>query len=70
MGALRRNTELGLVILAAMITGGLYALASLGNNASMPANFWPFLGVVLGLMLVAHIAVRRLARGWGRTRLM
>jgi cell division protein FtsW (lipid II flippase) len=62
MGALRRNTELGLVILAAMITGGLYALASLGNNATMPANFWPFLGVVLALMLVAHIATRRLAR--------
>jgi cell division protein FtsW (lipid II flippase) len=62
MGALRRNTELGLVILAAMITGGLYALASLGNNASMPANFGPFLGVVLALMLVAHIATRRLAR--------
>jgi cell division protein FtsW (lipid II flippase) len=62
MGALRRNTELGLVILAAMITGGLYALASLGNNASMPADFGPFLGIVLGLMLVAHIATRRLAR--------
>jgi cell division protein FtsW (lipid II flippase) len=62
MGALRRNTELGLVILAAMITGGLYALASLGNNASMPADFGPFLGVVLALMLVAHLATRRLAR--------
>lgn len=62
MGALRRNTELGLVILAAMITSGLYALASLGNNASMPANLGPFLGIVLALMLVAHIATRRLAR--------
>jgi peptidoglycan glycosyltransferase len=62
MGALRRNTELGLVILAAMITGGLYALASLGNNATMPGNLGPFLGIVLGLMLVAHIATRRLAR--------
>ena len=62
MGTLRRNTELGLVILAAMITSGLYALASLGSNASMPANLGPFLGVVLALMLAAHIATRRLAR--------
>jgi cell division protein FtsW (lipid II flippase) len=62
MGALRRNTELGLVIMAAMITSGLYALASLGNNATMPANIGPFLGVVLGLMLVAHLATRRLAK--------
>jgi cell division protein FtsW (lipid II flippase) len=62
MGALRRNTELGLVIMAAMITAGLYALASLGNNATMPADLGPFLGVVLGLLLVAHIATRRYAR--------
>ena len=62
MGALRRNTELGLVIMAAMITAGLYALASLGNNASMPGDLGPFLGVVLGLLLVAHIATRKLAK--------
>ncbi|HEV8298079.1 MAG TPA: FtsW/RodA/SpoVE family cell cycle protein [Acidimicrobiales bacterium] len=61
MGALRRNTELGLVILAAMFTAGLYALASLGNNASIPADIGPFLGVVLALLLAAHIATRRLA---------
>ena len=62
MGAMRRNTELGLVILAAMITSGLYALASLGTNATMPADMIGFLAIVLSLMLVAHIATRRLAR--------
>jgi cell division protein FtsW (lipid II flippase) len=62
MGVLRRNTELGLVILAAMITGGLYALASLGTNATMPADMVPFLAIVLSLMLAAHLATRRLAR--------
>jgi cell division protein FtsW (lipid II flippase) len=62
MGAVRRNTELGLVILAAMITSGLYALASLGTNATMPADMIGFLSIVLTLMLVAHIATRRLAR--------
>jgi peptidoglycan glycosyltransferase len=62
MGTVRRNTELGLVILAAMITSGLYALASLGTNATMPADMIGFLSIVLTLMLVAHIATRRLAR--------
>jgi peptidoglycan glycosyltransferase len=61
MAVLRRNTELGLVILAAMYTAGLYALASLGNNASIPGDLLPFLAVVLGLLLAAHIATRKLA---------
>ncbi len=57
----RRNAELGLVILAGLITVGLYALESLGGRASLPADIGPFLGVVLGLMIFAHLAVRRLA---------
>lgn len=57
----RRRTELGLIIIAAVITGGAYVLATLGRTASLPANIWPFLGVVLGLVLVAHVAIRRLA---------
>ena len=59
--AQRRTTELGLVVLAALITGGAYALASLGRTASLPADIGPFLGVILGLLAVAHIAMRRLA---------
>jgi len=57
----RRNTELALLALAAGITGGAYALASLGRNASIPADLLPFLGVVFGLLLFAHLVVRRVA---------
>jgi cell division protein FtsW (lipid II flippase) len=57
----RRTTELGLIVLAAVITAGLYVLASLGRTASIPANLIPFLFAVLGLMVVCHLAVRRFA---------
>jgi peptidoglycan glycosyltransferase len=57
----QRNAELGLIILAVLLTGGLYALASLGRSASLPANIVPFLGVILALLGGAHIAVRILA---------
>jgi peptidoglycan glycosyltransferase len=57
----RRNTELGLIVLVAIVTGGAYVLASLGASAEIPVNIVPFLGVVIGLMLVAHIAMRRFA---------
>lgn len=61
MAAPRRNTELGLLLLVVLITGGAYALAVLGKDSEIPANIGPFLGFVLGLLLVAHIVVRRLA---------
>src|SRR5205807_2109382 len=57
----RRTTELGLVVLAVMVTTGAYVLASLGRTASLPGNVGPFLAVVLGLLAVAHVATRRLA---------
>jgi cell division protein FtsW (lipid II flippase) len=57
----RRTTELGLIVLAAVITAGLYVLASLGRTASIPADLIPFLFGVLGLMVVCHLAVRRFA---------
>jgi cell division protein FtsW (lipid II flippase) len=57
----RRNNELGLILLAVMLTGGLYALASLGRSASLPADIVPFLVVILGLLTVAHVAMRFLA---------
>jgi peptidoglycan glycosyltransferase len=61
MQAMRRNTELGLILLAAVITTGAYALASLGRSATLPADVVPFLGVLLLLLGVGHLAVRRLA---------
>jgi cell division protein FtsW (lipid II flippase) len=59
----RRTTELGLLILVTLITGGAYVLASLGRGADIPADVGPFLGVVLGLLLAAHVVVRRFAPG-------
>ena len=58
---MRRRVELGLVILASIITASAYGLAGLGATASLPADIVPFLGMVLGLLLAAHVAVRRLA---------
>jgi cell division protein FtsW (lipid II flippase) len=59
--AVRRNTELGLILLGTLVVVGTYLLASLARDATIPANIGPFLGIVLGLQLVAHIAVRRFA---------
>ncbi len=60
---LRRRSELGLVLLAAVITSAAYVLAALGKNASLPAKIGPFLGSVIALLVVAHLAVRRWAPG-------
>lgn len=59
--ASRRTTELGLIVLAALVTVGAYTLASLGRTASLPANIVPFLGIILGVFGLAHVATRRLA---------
>jgi peptidoglycan glycosyltransferase len=59
----RRSTELSLVVMAALITAGAYTLASLGEFAVIPARIIPFLGLLLGLLVLAHLAVRWLAAG-------
>ena len=56
----RRNTELGLIILATIITVAAYTLAGIGRTSNIPANIWPFLGIVLGLLVAAHLFNRRL----------
>ncbi len=58
---LRRRTELGLIVVGALITAGAYALAGLGRDAEIPANIGPFLAMILALLVTAHLAVRRLA---------
>src|SRR2546423_5301964 len=60
-GAVRRNAEPGLMTLAAVLAVGAYLLASLGRTSSLPADAGPFLGVVIGLLVIAHVATRRLA---------
>ncbi|HWG73446.1 MAG TPA: FtsW/RodA/SpoVE family cell cycle protein [Acidimicrobiales bacterium] len=57
----RRRTELGLIILAVILTGGLYTLAGEGKSGSLPANIVPFLIVIFVLLVVAHIGMRFLA---------
>ncbi len=61
ISTVRRNTELGLILIAVLVTGGAYVLASLGTTASLPANVGPFLVIVLALLVAAHVATRRLA---------
>ena len=58
---MRRNTELGLLVLVCALTAGAYALASLGTDARVPVNIGPFLLVVLGLLLFANLVTRRVA---------
>jgi peptidoglycan glycosyltransferase len=57
----RRNTELGLLLLVVVATGGAYVLASLGEDSQIPVNLVPFLLIVLGLLLFANLVTRRLA---------
>jgi peptidoglycan glycosyltransferase len=57
----RRTTELGLLILGTMFVVGAYLLASLPDDSKIPTRVGPFLGVIVGLPLAAHIAVRRFA---------
>ncbi len=59
----RRSTELGLVIMAGTITTAAYILASLGKNSTIPTIIVPFFVALLGLLLIAHLATRLLARG-------
>jgi cell division protein FtsW (lipid II flippase) len=57
----RRRAELGMLAMALVITGGAYALVSLGRTADLPANLRPFVGIIALLLIVAHLANRALA---------
>src|SRR5580704_2948880 len=54
----KRRTELGLLIFGSLIVVATYVLASVGTTSKIPTNLGPFLGVMLGLALVAHVANR------------
>ncbi|MEZ5376974.1 MAG: FtsW/RodA/SpoVE family cell cycle protein [Acidimicrobiales bacterium] len=53
-----RTVELGLLVLASIITVAAYGLTSLGRAASLPADIGPFLGIVVALLLLGHLLVR------------
>jgi len=57
----KRRTELGLLVFGALIVVATYVLASIGTTSKIPPDLGPFLGIVLGLSLVAHLATRWLA---------
>jgi peptidoglycan glycosyltransferase len=57
----RRARELGLGLLAALVTTGGYVLLALSEAPALPADLWGFLAVVLGLFGIGHLALRRLA---------
>lgn len=61
MRSVRRNTELGLLVLGTLVIVGAYILASLAEDSGIPPNIGPFLAVILGVQLVGHIALRRFA---------
>ena len=58
----RRTDELGLGGLALVIVAVGYVLLALSEAPALPAGLWLFLGAILGLFVIAHLAVRRLAR--------
>ncbi|HEV8115392.1 MAG TPA: FtsW/RodA/SpoVE family cell cycle protein [Acidimicrobiales bacterium] len=57
----RRRTELGLVLLVGLVTVGAVTLASLGKVGEPPAGLLALAGVMVALLLAAHLAVRKLA---------
>ncbi len=56
-----RRTELGLLLFGCLIVVVAYVLASVGTTSHVPTDLVPFLVIVLGLSLVAHVANRFLA---------
>jgi cell division protein FtsW (lipid II flippase) len=56
-----RTTELGLLALVVVVIAAAYILASLGLDAEMPANVWPFLGTVLAMLIGTNLVTRWLA---------
>jgi cell division protein FtsW (lipid II flippase) len=59
----RRGAELALGLLVILITVGGYILVALADGPELPADLWVFLAWVVGLYAIAHLAVRRFARG-------
>jgi peptidoglycan glycosyltransferase len=57
----RRTEELGLGVLALVIVGSGYVLLALSEAPELPPDLWGFMAAILGLFVIAHLAVRRLA---------
>lgn len=57
----RRNVELRLGLFAVVITTFGYLLVQLADKPDLPPDLWLFLAAMVGLYVVAHLAVRRFA---------
>jgi cell division protein FtsW (lipid II flippase) len=57
----RRGSELGLGLLAIVVTAGGYVLLLLADGPELPPDLWVILAALFGLFVVAHVALRRLA---------
>src|ERR1700691_6633972 len=57
----KRRTELGLLLFGSLLIVALYVIAVLGQKSKIPDNIGAFLGIVLGLAMLAHMANRWLA---------
>jgi peptidoglycan glycosyltransferase len=57
----RRRSEIGLGLVAVAVAVGGYVLVALADGPELPPDLLAFFGAVLGLYVVAHLAVRRLA---------
>jgi len=60
-GRQRRSSELGLGFLAVVVTVGGYILLALANGPKLPPDLGALLVGIIGLYVIAHLAVRRLA---------
>lgn len=54
-----RTVELGLLVLGSLITVSAFGLLSLGRADVLPGDILPFMLAVLGLLIGAHVVVRR-----------
>jgi cell division protein FtsW (lipid II flippase) len=61
MRTARRNTELGLLLMAALVIVGAYMLVSMAEQRAVPINAIFFLGLILGIQVIGHLALRRYA---------
>ena len=59
----RSLRELSLIVLAVLLAGGAYALATAGLTGKTPSNVGVFVGVIAVAYLIAHFVTVRFAPG-------
>ncbi len=57
----RRNAELGLIILAVILSLGAYLLVHFASSDTIPAGFFSYALAVAAVAIAGHLVVRRLA---------